>query len=138
MIRADRHICIEPHPEYQQWLGERGYRVIGLTAIDFLEWARPADAIFLLDVIEHMEKPEALEVLAHCKRLAKQVVVFTPLGFHPQHYQPGDKDAWGMNGTYWQTHRSGWLPEEFEGWATLVDEHFHGEKGGGFFAIFNA
>ena len=53
----------------------------------------------------------------------QQVVVFTPHGFHKQEYVKGEKDAWGMNGTYWQTHRSGWTPEDFdESWRVIVED----------------
>jgi hypothetical protein len=54
------------------------------------------------------------------------VVVFTPLGFYRQHYLSGDIDRWGMSGTHWQTHRSGWLPEDFApNWHIVACADFH-------------
>ena len=53
--------------------------------------------------------------------------MFTPWGFFPQSYGPDeDVDRWGMGGTHWQTHRSGWLPEDFgDGWLIVGCEDFH-------------
>lgn len=84
-------------------------------------------AIYMLDVIEHMEKDEGKEVLELAKTKAKrQVVVYTPHGFQEQ-----TEDAWGLGGDYWQTHRSGWTPDDFEGW------HIE-DRGKAFFALFTA
>jgi len=137
-----QHICIEPYIPYCEVLEEKGgdkYQVCCLTAEEAL---RPdnfegVDAIYLLDVIEHMEKEEALRVLDLARAAAQvQVVVYTPYGFVEQ-----TKDVWGMGGDAWQTHRSGWLPEDFhkrqEGWRT---ELYHDLKPGerspeGFYAL---
>lgn len=135
LIKAEKHVCVEPHQEYADWLRSNGYDVLQSTAIDALSKASDLDTVVMLDVIEHMEKSEGLEVLRICREKAAQIVVFTPLGFCDQHYQDGDKDAWGMNGTYWQTHRSGWTPDDFKGWTIHEDANFHGERGGAFFAI---
>lgn len=133
----NRHICVEPHIEYVAYLQENLYPVHHLPAVVALPQLGMFDTIFLLDVIEHMEKEEALEVIKLAKYHAKkQVVIFTPIGFYKQSYQEGDKDAWRMNGTYWQTHRSGWLPIEFPKWEIVKDDNFHPE-GGAFFAIWN-
>lgn len=134
-IKATRHVCVEPHGEYADWLRENGYDVLQSTALDALSKMSDLDTVIMLDVIEHMEKPEAQEVIKLCQEKAKQVVIFTPLGFCKQSYSDGEKDAWGMNGTEWQTHRSGWEPSEFQGWVTHVDKTFHGARGGAFFAI---
>jgi len=115
-FKPAKHICIEPHYEYAEWLRERGYPVVQATALTVLDKMERVDTIFMLDVIEHMQKDEGLAVLEIAKKKANQVVVFTPIGFHEQSYKEGDKDAWGMNGTDWQTHRSGWMPSEFAGW----------------------
>jgi len=108
-----RHICVEPHGEYADRLAAAGYEVVRQTALEALQEPREGHAVYLLDVIEHMDKDEALEVIALAQRGAAQVVIFTPYGFMEQ----GD-DLWGLSGEYWQTHRSGWLPEEFPGWWT--------------------
>lgn len=134
-FEAERHLCIEPHGEYCEWLRANGYKVVQGTAQAVLPILPSVETIFLLDVIEHINKVEGLEVLRLARARAEQVVVFTPLGFIEQSYKTGQRDAWGMNGGQWQTHRSGWQPDEFPGWEVLLDAGFHGERGGAFFAI---
>lgn len=135
LMKAKIHACIEPHDEYAKWLKDNGYYVLESTALDVLPKMHELDTVIMLDVIEHMTKEEGLEVIRLCREKAKQIVIFTPLGFCKQAYEDGDKDAWGMNGTKWQTHRSGWEPSEFAGWTIHADAGFHGERGGAFFAI---
>ncbi len=121
-----RHVCIEPHGAYCERLSAAGYEVVQRTAFEALRDMN-AQAIYLLDVIEHMEKDEAAQVLKLALEHASiQVVVYTPLGFVEQH-----EDAWGLGGEVWQTHRSGWTPEEFPGWEI---EPFMRE---GFFAVYD-
>ena len=135
--RADFHLCIEPHQEYVDWLEGHGYPVLKGTALDWLPGIDPVEVVYMLDVIEHMDKEEGRDVLEHARRKAGQVVIFTPLGFREQSYKEGEKDAWGMNGTRWQTHRSGWTPDDFPGAAIYADPRFFGDYGA-FFAIFGA
>lgn len=130
-FKPKTHFCAEPHPEYAKWLKEQGYLVRQCTALEILEEIYHVDTIFMLDVIEHMEKADGVLARDISKRKASQVVVYTPNGFKEQSYKPGEKDAWGMNGTYWQTHRSGWTPEDFDGWDITAEQ-------GSFFALFTA
>jgi hypothetical protein len=86
------------------------------------------DSVFALDVIEHMEKEEGLQFLKEAERVArKQILVYTPLGFYPQSYEDKNKlDRWQMGGGYWQTHRSGWNPEDFgEDWELICCKEYH-------------
>lgn len=109
------HICVEPHSPYADCLEEAGYWVWRTTALGALSRANHGefDAIYMLDVIEHMERAEGEEVLALAIALApKQIVVSSPDGFLHQ-----DWDLWKMGGEHWQTHRSAWTPADFPGWA---------------------
>ncbi|MFO0270396.1 MAG: hypothetical protein ACK53W_07675 [Gemmatimonadota bacterium] len=124
LVTGERHICVEPHGEYADALEAAGYTVVRDTAVAALEAMPAVDTIVALDVIEHMDKAEGLRFLDVAKRKAKQVVVFTPLGFLPQE-ETGATDAWGLHGQHWQKHRSGWMPKEFDGWITFVDRNFH-------------
>lgn len=138
LVDADRHICVEPHGEYADALEAEGFEVIRKTATDALRDCEPVDTIVALDVIEHMEKADGLRFIEQAKRKAKQVIVFTPLGFLPQDSE-GPTDAWGLHGQEWQKHRSGWLPKEFDGWVSVVDRNFHDHlKAGAFFAVWQA
>jgi hypothetical protein len=125
------HVCVEPHLPYAQKLLAAGYAVQELTARAALMLARIGqfEAIYLLDVIEHMTRAEGEEVLALAASLEpKQIVVSTPNGFLAQH-----GDAWGLGGEYWQEHRSGWTPSDFPGWT--ISYYANGAKCGGFTAV---
>lgn len=124
------HLCVEPHDEYVRVLRERGFLVIHDTAQSALRFSGSVDTIFLLDVIEHLERADGERVLALAAERAREVVLYTPTGFKPQSYASGEKDAWGMNGTAWQTHRSGWTPPDFPGWRIVEDA-----PRGAFFAV---
>jgi SAM-dependent methyltransferase len=63
------------------------------------------DLALLVDVIEHLEKPEGHRALDRLTRRAKRVLVATPLGFRPQE----------VEGMPLETHRSGWWPWDFFG-----------------------
>lgn len=113
-----RHICVDPHQPYVEVLQENGYEAVLATAYGYLKHCTETiDSIYLLDVIEHMEKPDGQTVIDLSKRVAqKQIIVFTPMGFEEQ-----SEDAWKMGGKYWQTHRSGWTPEDFPGWEIQIN-----------------
>lgn len=123
-----RHICIEPSEVYAEILENEGFDVVRGKAIDVLG-DMSADAVYLLDVIEHMDFEEGWDVLKLAKKVAeRQVVVYTPVGFQPQ-----EGDAWGLGQDEWQKHRSGWIPEDFPGWRV---QRIGGKRG--FFAIWDA
>ncbi len=131
------HLCIEPHWEYVNVLIERGYPVIQSPAVDVLPSLRNFETILFIDVIEHMVKEDGLLCVNLASSLAtKQVVVFTPLGFIAQEPTREGFDPWGYSGWEWQTHRSGWTPDDFKGWKIEVDETFHRDHGA-FFAVLN-
>lgn len=71
------------------------------------------DAVVLLDLIEHFEKPVGLEFLKRLEGIATQkVLLFTPNGFLPQ---PAYED------NPWQLHRSGWEAPELRGLGYRVE-----------------
>lgn len=109
-----RHICIEPSVVYAEKLREEGYDVMEGTALEMLPLCPEADLILLLDVIEHMTREEGDNVLHLALMSGASVAVYTPYGFKEQ-----DTDEWGYGEDYWQTHRSGWTPEDFPGWRIL-------------------
>lgn len=79
------------------------------------------DLVIALDVMEHLEKQESLDVLRQCEEIArKAVIIETPRG-----YIPTNMDILGHGGDEWQTHRSGWEPEEFEtlGYKTILRDY---------------
>jgi len=134
-LRPVVHICCEPFHQYverlQQIVSARTDRIYVLMEASWDEVVRifppsSVDTVFLVDVVEHLEKEEGRRLLSQTEHIARrQLVVFTPLGYMPQHHSDG-KDAWGLDGAAWQEHRSGWLPEEFdESWQVLACNDFH-------------
>jgi SAM-dependent methyltransferase len=68
------------------------------------------DLVVALDIIEHVEKDQALKLLADLEEIAKVAVVLeTPRGFLPQ-----DLDILGFDQHHLQTHRCGFEKEELE------------------------
>lgn len=134
-IRPMVHICCEPFVDYVVFLqnkildeNDRSYVIINATWSNAVELfpAKSVDTVFLIDVIEHLEKEEALSLLKRTENIArKQIVVFTPLGFMPQSH-PDGIDAWGLNGGAWQEHKSGWQPDDFDKtWEIFASKTFH-------------
>lgn len=68
------------------------------------------DVIIATDIVEHLEKEEALDMISQCEIIAKKAVILeTPSGFVPQNI-----DILGYGGHEFQTHRSGWNQKELE------------------------
>ena len=129
------HICCEPFEQYVVFLQnktkdeyDRNYVIIKSSWSDAVRLfpLNSVDSVFLIDVIEHLEKEAALELLKATEALARrQIVLFTPLGFMPQHH-PDGKDAWGLEGGKWQEHKSGWQPEDFDAsWDVYAAKDYH-------------
>ncbi len=152
-FRPKLHIMVEPWKEYADILSYRHQydKSVLIFRLDALEAMtsfadNSVDSIFLLDVIEHMEKDKGIKVLKECERVAReQVIVFTPLGFMPQHDH--GNDAWGLSGSIMQEHKSGWYPSDFSNnWNFYICNNFHTTNNknillknpyGAFFAIKN-
>lgn len=131
-ITPELLICIEPHIEYveilKRSLKDANAVIIPLDAAKALAGMpdRSIDSIFLIDVIEHMEKDVGAQILLECQRVARQqIIIFTPLGFMPQEVHAGAVDGWNLHGGEWQEHKSGWYPEEFAGWDIIACKHLH-------------
>ena len=156
-FEPDLHICLDPHDEYLDYLGknlsqEKLRHILTLvgdwTLAPNIFSAKSVDSLFLLDVIEHVDKQLATQLLKQCESIVReQIVIFTPLGFLPQEMEEDGIDGWGMHGAQWQVHRSGWTPDDFDArWEFVVCENFHKVDGkghpldhayGAFFAILN-
>ena len=135
-LDARIHICCEPCRQYLDRLmvetaGDARYVYLRLDLAGVLAAfpLRSVDTVFLLEVLEHLDRAEAKAALAGAVGLArKQVVVSTPIGFLPQAPVRGEEDQWGMGGGRWQEHRSAWQPEDFpaaEGWEVIACREYH-------------
>jgi hypothetical protein len=129
------HICAEPFEQYAEKIQEisnkcidRNYIIIKSTWEETIKLIpeNSVDSIFILDVIEHIEKSAGEKLLKATEKIAKkQIIIFTPLGFLPQE-NAGKKDAWGLDGGDWQEHKSGWLPDDFDSsWEIYASKEYH-------------
>ena len=132
LVTARIHICVDPFLPYlerlRQDFGDDRFVLVHATWDKVLPLLPDAsiDSVFALDVIEHLETAEATRLLEEMLRVARtQVVVFTPLGFYPQAYEAGDTDRWGMTGSAWQVHHSGWEPDDFPEWRIFACREYH-------------
>ena len=133
-FRPKLHLMVEPWKEYSDILthrysGDKSILIIRTGALEALrELAdNSVDSIFLLDVIEHLEKEIGQQVIIETERVAReQIIIFTPLGFMPQHVESSDTDGWGLSGNSVQEHLSGWEPKDFSNeWSFYICENFH-------------
>lgn len=126
------HICVEAHRPYIErvkreskddpkfvFINSPWDKVMGMFP------DKSVDTVFALDFIEHLEKEDGLLMLQEAQRVARrQVVVYTPNGFFPQAHND-EHDRWGMDGGYWQTHRSGWQMGDFGGgWEFVICDDY--------------
>jgi hypothetical protein len=116
------HVCIEPHDEYiarlKQWQPtDRHVIIVEGEAERLADQPRENTTVLLLDVVEHMEKDRSRGIVRFAKEF-EHAVIFTPLGWCEQ--DESNPDGWGLNGGFWQKHRSAWQPEDFVGWRLWV------------------
>jgi Methyltransferase domain len=135
ILSPEIHVCVEPYRPYvaklREITGDDPHFVFLTATWDRVLPLMPddsVDSVVALDVIEHLERRQGKKLLAEARRIARQqVIIFTPLGFYDQSYsEDRATDAWGMEGVYWQTHRSGWTPDDFsEDWHIVACSDFH-------------
>ncbi len=99
------------------------YAVVNADVRELSRLFLPAsfDLVLVLDIVEHLEKEEALALLDAAEEIARvAVIVETPKGFVPQNI-----DIWGYEGHEYQTHRSAWEPEELEqrGYSVILRDY---------------
>lgn len=138
--KCKTHICCEPFAQYIEYLVSNSIYSDKLYFYYNSSWneilkiicEKSVDSIFLIDVIEHIEKEKGIELLKQTQKIAKkQIVIFTPLGFIKQISYDG-KDCWGLDGGDWQEHLSGWYPEDFDDdWEIFasIANHFNDNMG---------
>lgn len=89
--------------------------------LDEITMPKSFDLVLALDIIEHVEKDEAIKLIKDCERVARKAVILeTPNGYIPQNI-----DIQGHGGDEWQTHRCGWEVKELEdmGYHTVVRDY---------------
>lgn len=120
-IPAQIRVGVDIHEEYFKHIeSDVPYAVLkyDIRKLEDIFIPKSFDIVIALDVVEHLEKEESLNMMRQCEAIArKAVIIETPKGYIPQNI-----DIQGHGGDEWQTHRSGWEPEEFEklGYKTIV------------------
>jgi hypothetical protein len=95
------------------------------TLLSETDWM--ADAVMLIDFIEHLTPDAARDMISVAREMtAKRIVLFVPLGAHPQ-----TKDVFDMGADHWQTHRSTWEPADLEslGFDVALWDGYHHQPG---------
>jgi 2-polyprenyl-3-methyl-5-hydroxy-6-metoxy-1,4-benzoquinol methylase len=85
------------------------------------------DLVTMIDVIEHLPKPEAQQLLADAETIAARcTVITTPRGWFPQ----AAVDASGLGGEELQVHQSAWEVDDFtrSGYRVAILRDFHGPE----------
>jgi len=75
------------------------------------------DVSILLDAIEHFRFDKAWELIHLMKSKSNKQILFTPYG---EYMMTSD-----LTDNHPDTHKSGWLPEMLDGWASVVFPRFH-------------
>jgi hypothetical protein len=134
-IKPIVHICAEPYEECANHLLQKIWNKNKFFVVLKQKWnevikiipKKWVDTVISIDVIEHLEKEEWISVLKDTIPLArKQVVIFTPYWFMPQEVPEWMKDAWGLDWSEWQKHKSWWTEDDFsENWDIYICKEFH-------------
>ena len=82
------------------------YKLSDIRKIDKIYKNNSFDAVIALDVVEHLEKKESIELIKKMENIAKKrVILLTPNGFYHQ-------DAYDSNP--YQVHKSEWKVDDLE------------------------
>jgi len=131
-IGVDAHRPYLEHAKYGEQFVKLNFRAERLSEL-FLP--KSLDSVTLIDVIEHLEKEVAWEVLRQVEEIAvKKVIIFTPRGF----FQQQDVDHYGLGGESFQQHRSGWEVEDFQkrGYNIIIFSKFHDQENKAFLEVY--
>lgn len=77
------------------------------------------------DGIEHLTREQGFALVERMKAISDRQTLFTPLGEHLVETDNPDPKC----------HKSGWQPEDFEGFASIVCPHYHPTLGIGAFWV---
>jgi hypothetical protein len=84
------------------------------------------DVMICSDGLEHLKKQPGYDLLLTMKLMSDKQIIFTPLG----DYMVSDDDNP-------DSHRSGWMPDDLAGWATIVFPDFHPALNTGAFFVWH-
>jgi len=93
-------------------------KIIKKDIFDSIDELVKYDLVIMGDVIEHIEKPQAYELLDELFKHTDNILVSTPLGFMPQGAWAGNKN---------ETHLSGWKVADFKNYNVVEHKIFKDE-----------
>ena len=77
------------------------------------------DVVMALDMIEHIEYPQALKIIGHMERIArKKIIIYTPSKFESN--EKNVEDAWGLGENPFQKHLNFIPPSRFIDWGYKI------------------
>jgi hypothetical protein len=132
-LLCKRHVGVDSFQPYLDRIGPP--TVCGNLPSAVAEFRpRSFDVVLLLDVIEHLDKSDAGDVLWMAEQIARrEVIVFTPDGFVPQE----GYGAWGMGDNPDQAHKCGFTFEELTDAGYACTRHANGtQQQGGIVSVF--
>lgn len=105
-----------PYSKVYRYTWEVFYHWIGTKLILEQQKRKPYDLILLIDVIEHFDKEEGLQVIEECKSISRRVLISTPSDPAEQGAEYGNK---------YEIHKSRWSHEDFHpfGWRPIFHGH---------------
>ena len=80
------------------------------------------------DGIEHLSREDGFRLVERMKKISSKQILFTPLGEYM--VEVGNPDP--------KCHKSGWYPEDFEGFASIVFPNWHPALGIGAFWVWRS
>jgi len=105
------------HKKEQKWF-------VKMDVIEFLRKGKHFDVINCSDGIEHLSSYNGKLLVNLMEQYSNKQIIFTPLGEHKI-----------VRDNHPDSHASGWTPDYFEGWASIILPNFHPTLGvGAFFA----
>lgn len=108
-------------------LKEEKHYFIKSDAVKFMRQGKIFDVSIASDFIEHLPVLKGRVLINLMERFSEKQIIFVPLGNHMVDEKTTHPD----------THKSGWLPEYFEGWGKIIFPHFHPSLGVGAFFVFH-
>lgn len=123
-IPANIHVGVDIYEEYFKHIeAPIPYVVIkyDIRKLKDIFISKSFDLVIALDVIEHLNKEDAISMINQCEVIAKKAVILeTPKGFIPQNI-----DILGYGGHKYQTHYSGWEEKELNdlGYKTFIRDY---------------
>lgn len=83
------------------------YKLGNIKTLEKYYKQKSFDAVIALDVVEHLDKKDAIELMEKMEKIArKKVIILTPNGFF-HHARCNDENIY-------QQHRSGWYPNDYK------------------------